>query len=101
MFENGDVHFLGAYYVHTILEYMTTLKLCPQILRNLEYVTESEKFVERYDEFVNTNSGLAKYIVENLLRKRRMSADPRETDRYVSLFIDYAANLERCTDERK
>ncbi len=35
------------------------------------------------------------------MEEHHVSANPEESKRYVSLFIDYLTNLERCTDERK
>ncbi len=77
------------------LPFIKRWKPTPIVLRNLEYITESEKFAERFDEFVDPNSGLAKYVVERLLRKHNPITDPKETERYLSLFVNYVSNLER------
>jgi len=73
----------------------------PLVLRNLEYIIESEDFARNLEKYLEPSSGLAKVLVERLLRKHHVSAKPEETKRYVSLFINYLNNPERCTDERK
>jgi len=67
-----------------------------QVLENLEYVTQSEEFQERIEEYLSPRTGLAKVMVERMLLKHRISASPMETQRYVSLFLNFISNLERC-----
>jgi hypothetical protein len=69
------------------------------VLRNLEYIAESEEFQEKIDEYRDRNSGLAKVLVEQLLLKHHGSIDPVEVGRYTSLFIDFLENQEGCSDE--
>jgi len=72
----------------------------PIVLRNLEYVTESEDFVDKIEEYLDPRSGFAEVLVERLLRKHHASTNPTEVQRYVSLFINYLTDPERCYDER-
>lgn len=73
----------------------------PIVLRNLEYVTESADFTEKLEEYLDSHTGLAKVLVERLLRKHHVSVSPSETHRYVSLFLNFLSNLERSGDERR
>jgi hypothetical protein len=72
----------------------------PIMLRNLEYVAESEDFRDKIEEYLDPRSGFAEVLVERLLRKHHASTNPVEVGRYVSLFINYLADPERCSDER-
>jgi len=88
---------------HLVIQNLPTINSWqpnPIVLRNLEYLTESEGFMERFDEFVDPNKGLAKYLVERLLRKHHTITDSVETARYLSVFNNYLSNLERGIDER-
>jgi hypothetical protein len=76
-----------------------TWKPDPEVLRNLEYVTESKEFAERLDEYLDPESGLAHELVEKLLRKYNVSASPEEEERYVSQLYDFLTGPERCGDE--
>jgi hypothetical protein len=71
-----------------------------KVLQNLEFVTESEDFMERLEEYLNTRTGLARVLVERLLLKHHVKVSPAETQRYVSLFLNFISNLERCEHER-
>ena len=73
----------------------------PVILRNLEYLTESEDFIEKLDEYLDPNTRLARILVEQLIRKHHVLTNPREIDRYVSLFISYLQNIEMRDNERR
>lgn len=73
----------------------------PVVLRNLEYVTESDDFTEKMGEYLDPSTGLAEVLVERLLRKHFISVSPLEAKRYVSLFLNYLSNLERSGDERR
>ena len=73
----------------------------PVILRNLEYLTESEDFIEKLDEYLDPNTRLARILVERLIRKHHVLTNPREIDRYVSLFISYLQNIEMRDNERR
>ena len=73
----------------------------PVVLRNLEYVTESDEFTEKLEEYLDPSSGLAEVLVERLLRRHHISVSPLETQRYVSVFLNYLSTLERCGDERR
>ena len=68
----------------------------PKVLRNLEHVTESEDFQERLGEYLSPRTGLARVLVERLLVKHHVKVSPVETQRYVSLFLNFISNLERC-----
>ena len=72
----------------------------PKVLENLEFVTKSEEFQERLEEYLSPRTGLAKVMVERMLLRHRVSASPMETQRYVSLFLNFVSNLERCENER-
>jgi hypothetical protein len=73
----------------------------PIVLRNLEYVAESEDFRDKIEDYLDPRSGYAEVLVERLLRKHHASTDPAEVERYVSLFINYLTDPERCGDERR
>ncbi len=73
----------------------------PVVLRNLEYVTESDNFTDMLEEYLDPSTGLAEVLVERLLRKHHVSVSPLETNHYVSLFLNYLSSLERCGDERR
>jgi hypothetical protein len=99
-------HWMQAYYStrpymkKQQLPMVDSWKPDPIVLRNLEFVTESDEFVENLEEYLNPNSGLAKNLVERLLSRHQGSINPVETERYVSLFIDFLGNCERFSDER-
>jgi len=88
------------YMKHQQLAMVESWRPDPVVLRNLEYVTESERFAERLEEYLDPSSGLATVLVKRLLRKHHVSINPAEIERYVSLFISYLTSLERCGDER-
>ena len=66
------------------------------MLQNLEHVAESEEFQERLEEYLSPRTGLARVMVERLLIKHHVSVGPGDTQRYVSLFLNFLSNLERC-----
>lgn len=68
----------------------------PNILRNLEFLTKDDRFVESLDVFLDTSSGRARTLVENLLAKHHASTESSEVDQYTSLFLNYLKETERC-----
>ena len=95
-------HWMEAFYAsrpymkEQILPVVDSWTPDPKVLRNLEHVTESEDFQERLGEYLSPRTGLARVLVERLLVKHHVKVSPVETQRYVSLFLNFISNLERC-----
>jgi hypothetical protein len=70
----------------------------PRILQELEKFTKTKAFAQNMDEFAKAGYH-SKFLIERHLRREYAIVDSLETERYLSLFLNFVANMEGSSIE--